>query len=141
MNLLVLNGPNLNLLGRREPEMYGVTTLAEIEAGLRDEFPVVGLTFVQSNHEGELIDAIHAAMGNGTTGIVINPGGYTHTSVALRDAIAACGLPVVEVHLTNTDAREGFRRRSLVAPVCVGRILGLGPAGYGLAVRYLLSQQ
>jgi len=140
MRLLVLNGPNLNLLGRREPEVYGAATLADVEGGLRAAFPEVDFAFAQSNHEGALIDALHAAMGDGTGGVVLNPGGYTHTSVALRDAVAACGLPVVEVHLSNVHAREGFRRRSLVAPVCAGQISGLGAAGYGLAVRYLLGR-
>lgn len=140
MRLLVLNGPNLNLLGRREPEVYGTATLADLEADLRARFPDVDLVFVQSNHEGALVDALHAAMDDGTRGVVLNPGAYTHTSVALRDAVAACGLPVVEVHLSNVHAREAFRRRSLVAPVCAGQIAGLGAAGYALAVRYLLGR-
>jgi len=141
VSVLILNGPNLNLLGRREPEVYGRDTLADVERQLRESFPEVGFTFVQSNHEGALIDALHRAMDDGTAGVVLNPGGYTHTSVALRDAVAACGLPVVEVHVSNVHAREGFRQRSLVAPACVGQISGLGVAGYALAVRYLLGRR
>jgi 3-dehydroquinate dehydratase II len=141
VSILILNGPNLNLLGRREPEVYGSDTLADVERQVREAFPEVGFTFVQSNHEGALIDALHRAMDDGTEGVVLNPGGYTHTSVALRDAVAACGLRVVEVHISNVHAREGFRRRSLVAPVCVGQISGLGVAGYALAVRYLLGRR
>lgn len=141
MHLLILNGPNLNRLGTREPETYGRTTLADLEASLREAFPGTTLDFFQSNHEGALIDRLHAAYADGDTrGIVFNPGGYTHTSVALRDAVAAGDLPVVEVHLSNVHAREPFRRRSLLAPVCAGQISGLGPAGYHLAVRYLLGR-
>ncbi len=136
MNILILNGPNLNLLGTREPETYGAATLAEIEAALRRAFPEVDFAFFQSNHEGALIDRLHQTQD--AHGIVFNPGGYTHTSVALRDAVAAIDVPVVEVHLSNIHAREPFRRRSLVAPACAGQISGLGPAGYHLAVRYLL---
>jgi 3-dehydroquinate dehydratase II len=136
--ILVLNGPNLNLLGRREPEVYGATPLAAIEEELREAFPDVRFRFVQSNHEGELIDAVQAA--NGFAGIVVNAGGYTHTSVALRDALAASGVPAVEVHLSNVHAREPFRHRSLLAAVCEGQVTGLGPMGYLLAVRYLLRR-
>lgn len=138
MDILVLNGPNLNLLGEREPQVYGSTPLATIEDELREAFPEVRFRFVQSNHEGALIDAIQEAAEFG--GIVLNAGGYTHTSVALRDAVAASGAPVVEVHLSNVHARERFRHRSLLAPVCAGQIIGLGPMGYGLAVRYLLRR-
>lgn len=139
MKLLILNGPNLNLLGTREPEIYGRGTLADLETGLRETFPDVDCTFYQSNHEGALIDRLHAARTEGFAGVVFNPGAYTHTSVALRDAVAAVGLPVVEVHLSNVHARESFRRRSLLAPVCVGQISGLGRQGYHLAVRYFLE--
>jgi 3-dehydroquinate dehydratase II len=137
MKLLILNGPNLNLLGSRQPEVYGHTTLAQIEEGLRETFRELDLVFLQSNHEGELIDAIQAASQQGIHGIVFNPGGYTHTSVALRDAVDGTSIPVVEVHLSNIYGREEFRRRSLLAPVCAGQITGLGVAGYELAIRYL----
>jgi len=140
MKLLVLNGPNLNLLGTREPETYGSTTLADLEATLQAAFPDLDLTFAQSNHEGVLIDHIHAAATDGTVGIVFNPGGYTHTSVALRDAIASVAVPVIEVHISNVHAREAFRHTSMLAPVCVGQIAGLGVAGYALAIRYFADR-
>lgn len=140
MHVLVLNGPNLNLLGMREPEVYGKNTLADVEKGLRAAFPEVRFTFEQSNHEGTLIDAVQDAGAAGLAGIVLNPGGYTHTSVALRDAVAAVHVPVVEVHLSNIYRREDFRHRSLLAPVCEGQISGLGVEGYHLALRYLLSR-
>jgi 3-dehydroquinate dehydratase-2 len=139
MQLLILNGPNLNLLGTREPAVYGTGTLADLEADLRATFPDVGLSFFQSNHEGALIDRLHAARTDGTDGIVFNPGAYTHTSVALRDAVAAIGVPVVEVHLSHIHAREPFRHHSLLAPVCVGQISGLGRRGYHLAVQYFVD--
>ena len=140
-NILVLHGPNLNLLGQREPDVYGRTTLAEIDARLvalaagRD----VELRVLQSNHEGALIDAIHQAM-SWADGILINPGAYTHTSVALRDAIAGVGLPAVEVHLSNVHARESFRHASLIAPVCLGQICGFGPHSYELGLLALLAR-
>ncbi|NBB74907.1 MAG: type II 3-dehydroquinate dehydratase [Bacteroidetes bacterium] len=139
MNLLVLNGPNLNLLGTREPATYGTATLATLEQDLRQAFPDVAFTFVQSNHEGELIDRLHAAHEEAVSGVVFNPGGYTHTSVALHDAVAAIDPPVVEVHLSNIHAREAFRHTSRVAPACAGQIAGLGPAGYHLAVQYFVG--
>lgn len=139
----MLHGPNLNLLGRREPELYGATRLAEVDDGLRRlgaaAVPPVQVETRQSNHEGVLIDLIQE-LGPGASGIVINPGGLTHTSVALRDALAGVGTPVVEVHLTNIHAREEFRHRSFVAPVAVGQIAGLGTAGYRLALRFLIER-
>ena len=140
MKLLVLNGPNLNLLGAREPEIYGRTSLAEIEEGLRAAFPEAALEFFQSNEEGALIDRLQATRKDGTQGVIFNPGGYTHTSVALRDAISALDAPVVEVHLSNPHARESFRRRFVTAGACRGQIAGLGPRGYYLAVRFFLEE-
>jgi 3-dehydroquinate dehydratase-2 len=137
----VLNGPNLNLLGTREPDVYGVATLPEIERALVEHGRrhQVSVTCFQSNAEGALIDKIHEAR-SAAEALIINPGGYTHTSVALRDAIAAVALPTVEVHLSNIAARESFRRRSLVSAVCVGTITGLGPLGYHLALDALVSR-
>ena len=140
MTILILNGPNLNLLGTREPEVYGSTTLADLEADLRAAFSDPTLYFFQSNHEGALIDRLHAAQQEGVEGIVFNPGGFTHTSVALRDAVASITVPVVEVHISNVHAREDFRHRSLLAAVCTGQITGLGLTGYRLAVRYFLER-
>lgn len=139
MKLLILNGPNLNLLGAREPDTYGHASLADVEAWLQDAFPEVEMKFVQSNHEGDLIDALHTAAADGTDGVVFNPGGFTHTSVALRDAIASIDTPVLEVHLSNIHARESFRHKSVTAGAALGQISGLGAAGYGLAVRYFLD--
>ena len=134
--VLVLNGPNLNRLGVREPGVYGSATLADLEADLRRQFPELALRFAQHNAEGDLIDALHAADTVETAGVVFNPGGYAHTSVALRDAVASVSTPVVEVHISNVYAREGFRHVSLVSAVCVGVITGFGTAGYALAVRH-----
>jgi 3-dehydroquinate dehydratase-2 len=138
--LLVLNGPNLNLLGTREPDVYGCDTLADLEADLRNAFPDARLAFFQSNHEGELVDRLHQAAREGAAGVAFNPGAYAHTSVALRDAIAGTGLRVVEVHISNVHARESFRHRLLLAPVCAGTVSGLGLEGYHLAVRALLDR-
>jgi len=133
MRILVLNGPNLNLLGRREPDTYGSATLTDLERQLRERFPAHTIEFRQSNVEGELIDRLHEANG-AADGVIFNPGGYTHSSIALRDAVAAIDAPVVEVHISNTAARESFRHVSLIAPVCAGQITGFGLDGYRLAV-------
>jgi 3-dehydroquinate dehydratase-2 len=138
--LLVLNGPNLNLLGLREPQIYGSVTLADVEARLREAFPQADLDFYQSNHEGALVDRLHQAAAQGVEGVVFNPGAYGHTSIALRDAIAGTGLRVVEVHISNVHARESFRHQLMLAPVCAGTIAGLGVEGYALAALALLGQ-
>ena len=146
MKILVLHGPNLNLLGTREPGVYGTTTLVGINSSLAELAVQFGVTvdFFQSNSEGALIDAIQGAVGS-HDGILINPAAYTHTSIALRDAIAAVGLPVVEVHLSNIHSREAFRHQSFIAPVAVGQIAGFGPDSYLLGlealVRHLRSKE
>ncbi len=141
MPILVINGPNLNLLGAREPQVYGSTTLPMIEAELGQMAADAGaaLQCFQSNHEGALIDRIHAARGDGTHFIIINPGGLTHTSVALRDALAGVALPFIEVHLSNVHGREAFRRHSYISEIAVGVICGLGANGYRLALQHALS--
>lgn len=142
VRVLVLSGPNLDRLGRREPEIYGTTTLAEMHRQLALHARLSGEVEVdcrQSNHEGDLIDWLGAAQDEGFSGILINPGALTHTSYALYDALRGAGLPAVEVHLSNPDAREPFRRRSRVAPACVGRVAGFGAASYYLALTGLLT--
>jgi len=139
MRILVLNGPNLNLLGKREPEIYGHESLWDLENGLRAKFPSHKLEFLQSNHEGALIDALNKCMDGMIDGVVINPGAYTHYSYAIRDAIAALKIPVVEVHISNIHAREEFRRNSVTGPVCKTVITGAGLKGYELAVRFLME--
>jgi 3-dehydroquinate dehydratase-2 len=140
--ILLVNGPNLNLLGTREPQHYGSLTLAEIEAAVRDRAaaaasPVEVVAF-QSNHEGALIDFLQQE-GPASTGVIINPGAFTHYSYAIRDAISAIGKPVVEVHISNIHARETFRHTSVIAPIAVGQITGLGLSGYLAALDYLLA--
>lgn len=140
--ILVLNGPNLNLLGRREPEVYGRGTLGDLEAACErygDEAGVV-VRCRQSNHEGELLGWLHDAAAEGVTGLVLNLGAYTHTSVALRDAVSGVALPAVEVHLSNVYARESFRHHSYLSAVCIGTVTGLGVAGYGAAIRFLAER-
>ena len=140
MKILVIHGPNLNLLGTREPDVYGTETLADIDAALAEAGAGLNVEVecFQSNHEGELIDRIHAAKADGTDGIIINPGGLTHTSVSLRDAISAVSLPTVEVHLSNTQAREEFRHHSYIAAVALGQVAGFGSRGYIMALQGLV---
>ena len=139
MHLLILNGPNLNLLGTREPEIYGSGTLESLESDLRTAFPEHTLSFFQSNHEGALIDRLQQAQAEGVDGVVCNAGALTHTSLALADAIAATRLRVVEVHISNVYKREAYRHHSYLSAVCEGCIVGLGRAGYHLAVRYFVG--
>ena len=137
MKLLLVNGPNLNLLGTREPEVYGRATLADVEASCRAEAASLGheLVAFQSNHEGALIDRLHAARAEGVAFVVINPGAFTHTSVALRDALAGVAIPFIEVHISNVHRREPFRHRSYLSDIAEGVIVGLGTQGYALAIR------
>lgn len=143
MNILVLNGPNLNRMGKREPDIYGYKTLADVEEKLvtfaaeRD----VQLAFFQSNWEGALIDRIHEAADDGTDGIVFNPGAFTHYSIGLRDAVASIDVPVIEVHISNIHSREAFRQTSVIAPVCIGQLTGFGTDGYELGIRAFLLRQ
>lgn len=136
MKILVINGPNLNLLGRREPSVYGATSLEEIESALRRKALSIGVEvdFFQSNHEGELIDRIQKAPSMGFGAFIINPGGYTHTSVALRDALLAVNLPFVEVHLSKAASREPFRQVNYFSDIAAGTISGMGPLGYEIAL-------
>lgn len=142
LRILVLHGPNLNLLGTREPEVYGHTTLADIHQAMEARAKAAGVQIesFQSNHEGELIDRVHSARAEGIEFILINPGGYTHTSVALRDALAGVAIPFIEVHLSNVHAREEFRRHSYFSDIAVGVICGLGAQGYLLALDAALAR-
>lgn len=141
LKILILNGPNLGRLGKREPEIYGSRTLDDILDELERFGSGLAATIEgrQSNHEGDLLDWIGAAQEEGFAGILINPGAYTHTSYALYDAIKGCGLPVVEVHISNPEARESFRRESRVAPACLGKVAGFGTASYSVALGALLN--
>lgn len=142
MKLFILNGPNLNRLGKREPHIYGSETLDDVKQKcetLANTFNTT-IDFRQSNHEGDLVDWIHEAEDEGVNGIVINPGAYTHTSIAIRDAIASVSVPVIEVHISNIHAREPFRHESKLAAECIGQICGLGTFGYELAMRKFLQQ-
>lgn len=141
--LLLLNGPNLNLLGTREPEVYGHTTLADVESAATAQATAAGasLSCFQSNHEGALIDRIHAARTEGVDTIVINPAGLTHTSVALRDALAGVAIPFVEVHISNIYQREDFRHHSFLSAIALGTICGLGVAGYTFAIDFALKKR
>jgi 3-dehydroquinate dehydratase-2 len=136
MKIMVLNGPNLNVLGQREKSIYGTATLQDIENLVMSRALSLGMevVFFQSNHEGELIEKIHAALKEGITGIIINPGGFTHTSVALRDALLSVNIPFIEVHLSNVAAREPFRQTNFFSDIAAGTISGLGPLGYVLGV-------
>ncbi|MGC9323223.1 MAG: type II 3-dehydroquinate dehydratase [Desulfomonilia bacterium] len=139
MKILIVNGPNMNMIGKREPSVYGEETLGDMHDKILQEAELQGIDVVlfQSNHEGEIIDRIHAASLDGIDCMIVNPAGYTHTSVAIRDAILCVGIPFIEVHLSNTAAREPFRHRNLFSDIAVGTIAGLGVMGYILALRAL----
>ena len=142
MDVMLINGPNLNSLGTREPEIYGSTTLADIEAGLRAQAAAAGLTLdaFQSNHEGAIVDRLHAARSEGTRFVIINPGAFTHTSVAIRDAFAAVAIPFCEVHISNVHAREEFRKHSYLSDLAVGVLTGFGAFGYTMALSYVIER-
>ena len=138
MNIHILNGPNLNLLGKREPHIYGSLTFQDYLKELEQQFSPHSMHYFQSNHEGALLDTLHD-VGFTSDGIILNAGGLTHTSVALADAVSAITAPVIEVHISRVHAREAFRHHSYLSPVCVGTITGLGLSGYALALQYLLD--
>jgi 3-dehydroquinate dehydratase-2 len=139
MNILIINGPNLNLLGKREPSIYGDSTFEDYFSKLKEKFPEITLEYYQSNIEGQIIDKIQE-YGFSCQGIILNAGGYTHTSVAIRDAIAGIKTPAIEVHISNTLSRENFRHQSMIGPVCKGCIMGFGLQSYDLAVEYFINQ-
>ena len=142
MGVLVINGPNLNTLGTREPEVYGTTTLADIEAGVVAQGAAAGLSVAtfQSNHEGDIVDRLHAARGEGVRFVIINPGAFTHTSVAIRDAFAAVEIPFCEVHISNVHAREEFRKHSYLSDLAVGVLTGFGAYGYTMAMDFVIGR-
>ena len=142
MKILLINGPNLNLLGTREPAKYGSTTLAQVEAMVREAGAALGteVACFQSNHEGAIVDRIHAARSEDVAGVVINPGAYTHTSVAIRDAFAGTALPFAEIHISNVHAREPFRHHSYLSEIAAGIVVGFGVEGYVLALRGLVKK-
>lgn len=137
MKIIVINGPNIQLLGVRKPEVYGNMTLSDLQKRLQKvaEELKVNISFLQTNHEGEIVDAIGSALKNGIDGIIINPAAYTHTSIAIHDALESVGIPAIEVHISNIYRREDFRRKSVTAPACLGQISGLGTDGYEWALR------
>jgi 3-dehydroquinate dehydratase II len=141
MRIFVINGPNLDILGKREPEIYGTTTLWDIETMLKEKFPDVKFEFYQSNNEGDIINTLHKALDNFVGGVVLNAAAFTHYSYAIRDAVAALKVPVIEVHLSNVHAREEFRRLSVIAPACKGIIAGFGIQSYVLAVSALIEKK
>lgn len=141
MNILVINGPNLNMLGTREPAVYGSQTLSDINNDLKKQFPSVTFSFFQSNHEGAIVDALQATVGKEFAGVILNGGAFTHYSYAIRDAIAFLMIPVIEVHISNIHLREEFRRHSVTAPVCAAQLSGFGSEGYALAVQMLIEEQ
>jgi 3-dehydroquinate dehydratase-2 len=142
MDVLVINGPNLNTLGTREPEVYGTTTLADIEAGVvaQGDAAALSVATFQSNHEGDIVDRLHAARGEGVRFVIINPGAFTHTSVAIRDAFAAVEIPFCEVHISNVHAREEFRKHSYLSDLAVGVLTGFGAYGYTMAMDFVIGR-
>lgn len=141
MNILVINGPNLNLLGIREPHIYGTETLQDIQENLKKKFPDVTFSFFQSNHEGAIVDALQSTIGKQFDGVILNGGAFTHYSYAIRDAISMLSIPTIEVHISNIHLREEFRRHSVTAPVCVAQVSGFGTNGYAIAVEMLKQKK
>lgn len=139
INITILNGPNLNLLGKREPDQYGSVAFESFLAELKQRFPAVGISYFQSNVEGELINLLHHCDGKAAA-VILNAGGYTHTSIAIADAVAAISTPVLEVHISNVFAREDYRKTSFIASKCIGSISGLGLEGYALAIQFFIKK-